>query len=113
MDRMKDRIDKKDLQYLWFLPVYLLAYVVVERANTGAHYHTVHMFLDDVIPFSEYFVIPYLSWHLLTAVVIVYLLLNDRAVYRKLMTYFIVGAILSFTAFSLVPLRRYILSPQV
>ena len=47
-----------DYQYFLFLPLYLLAFIIVERVNIGAEYHTIHMFMDDLIPFSEFFVIP-------------------------------------------------------
>lgn len=96
-------IDKKDLRYLWFLPVYILAFILIERVNIGAQYHEVHMFLDDLIPFNEYFVVPYLSWHVLTFVVIAYLLLRDRGVYRRLMMFFIVASILCFVIFLAYP----------
>ncbi len=92
-----------DYQYLWFLPLYLLAYVIVERVNIGAEYHTIHMFMDDLIPFSEFFVIPYLSWHVISVIMIVYLFRNDRPVFRKLMQFFIVGSIISFAAFLIYP----------
>ena len=92
-----------DHQYLWFLPLYLLAYVIVERVNIGAEYHTIHMFMDDLIPFSEIFVIPYLSWHVVTVAMIIYLFRNDREVFRKMMQFFIVGAIMSFAAFLIYP----------
>ena len=92
-----------DYQYFWFLPLYLLAFFIVERVNIGAEYHTIHMFMDDLIPFSEFFVIPYLSWHVVTLVMIVYLFRNDRPVFRKMMQFFIVGAILSFAAFLIYP----------
>ena len=92
-----------DHQYLWFLPLYLLAYVVVERVNIGAEYHNIHMFMDDLIPFSEYFAIPYFSWHVLSPVMIFYLYRNDRPVFRKLMQFFIVGAIICFAVFLIYP----------
>ena len=92
-----------DYQYLWFLPLYLLAFVIVERVNIGAEYHTIHMFMDDLIPFSEIFVIPYLSWHVVTVAMIIYLFRNDREVFRKMMQFFIVGAIMSFAAFLIYP----------
>ena len=88
---------------MWFLPLYLLAYVVVERVNIGAEYHTIHMFMDDLIPFSEIFVIPYLSWHVVTVIMIIYLFRNDRPVFRKMMQFFIVGSIISFAVFLIYP----------
>ena len=92
-----------DYQYFLFLPLYLLAFIIVERVNIGAEYHTIHMFMDDLIPFSEFFVIPYLSWHVVSLIMIVYLFRNDRPVFRKMMQFFIVGAIMSFAAFLIYP----------
>ncbi len=31
-------VDKRDLRYLWYLPVYILAFVLIERVNIGAQY---------------------------------------------------------------------------
>lgn len=92
-----------DHQYMWFLPLYLLAYILVERVNTGAEYHNIHMFMDDLIPFSEYFAIPYFSWHVLSPIMIFYLYRNDRPVFRKLMQFFIVGSIICFAVFLIYP----------
>lgn len=95
--------DRNDLRYLWFFPIYLAAYFVVERVNIGSEYHTVHFFLDDLIPFNEYFVIPYLSWHVLTAVLTIYIMIRDSESFRKMMRFFIIGALFSFGFFIIYP----------
>ena len=44
---------------------YLLGFFWLENKVTK-NYHIIHMPLDDMIPFCEYFVIPYFLWsHLL------------------------------------------------
>ena len=46
------------------------------RANLP--YHVIHVGLDDLIPFVEYFIVPYLLWFAYVAAVFVYLFLKNR-----------------------------------
>lgn len=41
------------------------------RANLP--YHVIHVWLDDKIPFVEYFIVPYLLWFVYVAAVFLYL----------------------------------------
>ena len=41
-------------------------------------YHVIHVRLDDMIPFVEYFIVPYLLWFAYVAVVFVYLFFKSR-----------------------------------
>ncbi len=59
---MKDFIRK--YKHGWILSYaipYLIAFYFVEN-RTGVRLHTIHMSLDDAIPFIEWFIIPYLLW---------------------------------------------------
>lgn len=99
------KIFKKDndLRYLWFFPIYLIGYIIVERVNIGAEYHEIHCFIDDLIPFNELFVIAYLTWHVLIAVVVYITYHNDCIVFVKFMRFLIVGTIICFAAFVIYP----------
>lgn len=44
-----------------YAAVYLILFYFLEHRQVGT-YHIIHSFLDDKIPFCEYFVIPYLLW---------------------------------------------------
>lgn len=46
------------------------------RANLP--YHVIHVRLDDMIPFVEYFIVPYLLWFAYVAAVFVYLFFRNR-----------------------------------
>lgn len=46
------------------------------RANMP--YHVIHVRLDDMIPFVEYFIVPYLLWFVYVAAVFVYLFFKSR-----------------------------------
>ena len=51
--------------YVWLLlfwPVFGLLFSYAERFYPVAHYFEMHCALDDLIPFNEWFLIPYLFW---------------------------------------------------
>ena len=50
---------------------YLLGFFWLENKVTK-NYHIVHMPLDDLIPFCEYFIIPYFLWFVFIAAALVY-----------------------------------------
>ena len=78
---------------LLYWPVYLLAFLVIER-YTGGVYTPIRCAADDLIPFCEWFVIPYFLWFPYLAGMLLYTLLRDVEAFKKLMRYFI----LTFTA---------------
>ncbi len=100
MDRRINKIDKfkTNLWYLAFWPAYILSFVLLEKFTEGRHPHLVHCFIDDLIPFNQWFVIPYLTWHVLIAVVLFYTLINETENFRKLSRYFI----LTFTVTTII-----------
>lgn len=77
------------LLLLVFWPVYGLSFYLVEQREFNTHdWHVIHTALDDIIPFNEYFIIPYLFWFVfLTGMVAYTALFNVRAFQR--MMYFI------------------------
>ncbi len=50
---------------------YVLSFFILER-DTDRDYNMIHTALDDLIPFCEYFVIPYLLWFVYIAGVVVF-----------------------------------------
>lgn len=80
---------KENLIYLLFWPVYIIIFMALEYFGGDMHFHLVHCFVDDMIPFNEFFVIPYLTWHPLIAVVVIYTLINETDNFRNLMKFFI------------------------
>ncbi|MDD3278380.1 MAG: phosphatase PAP2 family protein [Lachnospiraceae bacterium] len=60
-------------KHLWVIPVYALFYLAAFKlleAHVTKGYHVIHMALDDVIPFCEYFIVPYMTWFLFIAVTV-------------------------------------------
>ena len=89
--------------YLLFLPFYIIGFYIIERIDIGQNWHEIHCFLDDLIPFNEYFIIPYYSWHVLSVITIFYTLKYEKDNFRKMMRFFIIGAIVSFTTYLVYP----------
>jgi len=52
----------RHLKLLIFWPIYLILFQYVERLFPAQHYYSVHCALDDLIPFHEIFLIPYVLW---------------------------------------------------
>lgn len=62
--------------------------------------------LDDVIPFNEYFFIPYTFWYVLIAVSLVYFLLYNVDSFKKLQTYLIITQAVAIIIYILLPTRQ-------
>lgn len=58
-----------------YAPIYMIWFVCLEK-HRFAHYSVIHTQLDDLIPFSEIFVVPYYIWFLYVSSVLVFLLLS-------------------------------------
>lgn len=75
----------KKYKHAWVLCyffIYAPWFIWLEKTVTTT-YHPVHIWLDDIIPFNEWFVIPYYLWFLFIAATIAYLFfMNKKEFYR-------------------------------
>ena len=62
----------KHALFALYIPVYMHFFTWLEARN-DVSFQPIHCFIDDIIPFNELFVIPYILWFLYVLVVIVYL----------------------------------------
>ena len=67
--------------------VYFAAYVLTENLIPAERCIPVHCWLDDIIPFCEWFLIPYLFWFVFMVGMIVYSLLWDVDAFRRFMKF--------------------------
>lgn len=66
-------------KHAWVLSyfiIYMIWFVFLEQ-RTQVEYYPIHMHFDDVIPFCEYFIIPYLLWFAFIAATIIYFFFTD------------------------------------
>lgn len=78
------------LKLLLYWPLYGLVFWFVERAYRPGAYIVMHCSLDNMIPFCEYFLIPYLFWFVYLTGSIAYTLFCDVPVFRKQMRFIII-----------------------
>ncbi len=94
----------RHLFLLLFWPIYGIAFPLLERLipNT-ASFAVIHHPLDDLIPFCEWFAIPYVFWYLCLAFVTVYTALYDVPLFKKYMWFVIIGYSISFIVYFIYP----------
>ena len=59
------KLNTPEFSHVWLLlywPLFGLGFSYVERFYPVAHYIEMHCALDDLIPFNEWFLIPYMFW---------------------------------------------------
>lgn len=74
---------------LLYWPVFGILFAFVERFNPVQYYYPIHCYLDDKIPFCEWFFIPYLFWFVYLVGSLAYTLFYDISAFKKEM-YFII-----------------------
>lgn len=65
--------------------LYMLCFRYLETRNISS-YHLIHARLDDMIPFCEYFIVPYLLWFPYQVIAILYFIFlnNNKSEYYQL-----------------------------
>ncbi len=84
---------------LIFMLLYCIGFKLLENWNR-LHYTLIHTQLDDLIPFVEIFILPYLFWFIYMVLFTVYLAMFDEENYHRLCTFLAIG----MTAFLIVSL---------
>ena len=86
--------------------IYFTLYFLTENLIPSEKCYPVHMWLDDVIPFCEYFLIPYVFWYLLILFSLWYFLLYNVDSFKRLQTYIIVTQLTAMAIYILFPSRQ-------
>ncbi len=75
---------------LWIVPVYGIFYLIMFfiLENSSAEHLVIYSPLDDLIPFCEYFVVPYFLWFIYMALTVIYFMFfnESSSEYRKLIS---------------------------
>lgn len=91
---------------------YFLAYLITENFIPAESCHVIHCWLDDVIPFCEWFVIAYVGWYLLVAGSLLYFALYNIDSFQKLSKYIIITQVVAMAIYVMYPSRQD-LRPEV
>ena len=85
---------------------YFAMYFITENLIPAERCHPIHCFLDDLIPFNEFFVIFYVFWYFLVFGSLLYYLLYDVDKFSKLQTYIIITQVVAMACYVLYPSRQ-------
>lgn len=105
---LKAKIEKIDLKqykhalYMLIIPLYMAIFMLEEKYIT-TDYWVSYLPLDDLIPFCEWFVIPYFMWYPLMLGTGVYLFLMDAEGFKNYMIYIGGGFLLIVIFYAIVP----------
>lgn len=91
------------LLYLSGWIVYFILYYLTERFIPNDSGHLIHCALDDVIPFCEYFVIPYVGWYFLIAGSLIYFALYNPKNFKNMQTFLIIVQMLAMVIYIAYP----------
>ena len=94
------------LNLLLSWPVYFLLFFLTENLIPAERCYPIHIPLDDLIPFNEYFLIPYVFWYLLIAFSLGYFLLYHVDSFKNLQTHLIVTQLTAIVIYILFPSRQ-------
>ena len=74
--------------------IYLPWYMYPERTITH-EYHVLHTWVDDIIPFNEYFIIPYFIWFIYVSSVLIFFFFKDIDEFYRFGLYLALGMSIS------------------
>lgn len=60
-----------------YFPIYMIWFILLEQRD-DVKFMDIHCFIDDMIPFCEYFIIPYLLWFAYVAVSLIFLFFQTK-----------------------------------
>ena len=109
---IKELLDKipQRIKLLLFWPVFGTVFYYMELSGLG-EYHIVHCFLDDLIPFCEYLIIPYYFWFIFLIGMIVYGFFWDLPALKNYMKFTAITYILTLFVYAIYPTAQN-LRPQ-
>lgn len=91
------------LLYLLSWVGYFALYFLTENLIPAEKCYVIHSPLDDLIPFCEVFVIPYVGWYLLIVVSLLYFALYNPKSFIKLQSFIIITQVVAMTVYILFP----------
>ena len=100
------RINEPEYRHMWYLlywPIFGLRYLLIENISPVNGYHLIHCSLDDMIPFQEWFLIPYALWYVGIIGMHLYTMVYDVPAFRKYTKFLIISMTTSTAMFLLYP----------
>ncbi len=95
--------DFSHILLLLFWPVHGVVFGLLEQVRQVDSYYPMYCRLDDLIPFNEWFVIPYIYWFVYLMGMLVYTFFRDVPVFRQMMRFVILTYSASLVIFFIFP----------
>ncbi|MBR5155971.1 MAG: phosphatidic acid phosphatase [Clostridia bacterium] len=86
--------------------IYFALYFITENFIPAENCYIVHSKLDDIIPFCEIFVIPYVFWYFLIAGSLIYFALYNTDNFKNLMKFIIITQVVAMAVYIIIPNRQ-------
>lgn len=82
--------------------IYIVWFLALEKTVTNT-YASVHMRLDDYIPFNEFFIIPYYMWFAFIAGVVLYFFFTSKEDFYKCTAFLFIGMTVCLIIYTIWP----------
>lgn len=96
----------RHLKYLLGWVGYFILYFLTENLIPYEKCYPVHCVLDDIVPFCEYFIIPYVGWYLLIVVSLIYFALYNPDNFKNMSKFIIVTQVVAMAVYIIFPNRQ-------
>lgn len=103
------RINEPQFKHAWLWCtwlVYFALYFLTENLIPAESCHVMHCFLDDLIPFNEYFLVFYTGWYVLVFGSLLYYFLYDVKRFRELDLYIFITQMVAMFFYIFFPSRQ-------
>lgn len=101
---MKKKLEQ--IKHGWIIPaffsVYLVWFFLLEKKQTS-NITLIHASLDDVIPFVEYFIVPYVLWFFYIGAAFVYMLFDEKKDFYQMCGFLFSGMIIALFVCTVFP----------
>lgn len=87
---------------LSYFVLYMIWFTWLEK-RTNVHYQPIHTGLDDIIPFQEIFIVPYLLWFAYIAATILYFFFTNREDFYKVTAFLFIGMTICLIIYTIWP----------
>ena len=85
---------------------YFAMYFITENLIPVEKCHPIHCFLDDLIPFNEFFAIFYVGWYFLVFGTLLYTFFYNVENFKKVQIYIIATQVIAMTCYVVYPSRQ-------
>ena len=109
VDYRQFKLNTPQFSHLWLLlgwVVYFFLFFLTENFIPEEKCTVVHCFIDDIIPFYEGFIIPYVAWYLLIFGSLLYFLLYNVDNFKRLQNYIMITQAIALVIFCLFPTKQ-------